>query len=70
MQNENKEIKKSYIEKNIKAEKIHNPKTFGYSFKNCSDFVCVECGKPVSPAVVRYFDGEPLNIKCYNCQNN
>lgn len=58
-----------FKEYNLNKLAKDDPDTHGWSYSRMTGYKCVDCGREVSPAVVKFFNHEVNRLKCYSCQN-
>jgi len=62
-------MQNDYQQYNIEFKCKRDPETFGWSFERCAGYKCINCGKEVSPGVVKFFDYQIEKVLCYKCQS-
>ena len=54
---------------NLAKYEKDDPDTFGWTFERSCGYRCNSCNADVSPAVVKFFNYQPVKILCIACQN-
>ena len=60
--------KTEIIKANLVRADFVGLKIIDTSFSKCSGYKCIECGRGVSPATVKYYDYDVSRVLCYDCQ--